>query len=465
MGPLTPATERITKIAVESSERLTRLINDILDIERIESGGLPMEFGDHSAQELIEASVAQAQGAATAANVRVVIGETAGRVRADADRVVQTITNLLGNAIKFSPPNGTVLVSATVQQREVLFRVSDEGRGIPPGKLKTIFRRFEQVDSSDAREKGGTGLGLAISGGIVERHGGRIWAESQPGQGATLYFTLPRSDKDESEEETLAAATILVCDHDASVVQTVTEMLIRRGYRAVGASTAEEAVSRAIADRPAAVLLDLVRPQSLGADVINELKAHIRTCRIPIVSISSVRPADEVYIPPQTDGSPEKMVDEGRLSEIVAAVIKENSSDASVLVIEDDDDLARVLITLLSRHGIAVTHVRTAREAVDWCHQGRPDIIILDLQLPDAHGAEVVSALRREGRLADTSLVVYSASDISLEARKNLRLGHTVFLTKGRVTPEKLEDEVLNLLDAVTGRREGNVGVEPASVG
>jgi signal transduction histidine kinase len=105
--------------------------------------------------------------------------------------VVQAITNLLGNAIKFSPPDATVWVAAESRRREVLVRVKDQGRGIPPDKLETIFGRFEQVDSSDARDQGGSGLGLAICRSIIEQHGGRIWVESTLGEGSTFSFTLP----------------------------------------------------------------------------------------------------------------------------------------------------------------------------------------------------------------------------------------------------------------------------------
>lgn len=112
-------------------------------------------------------------------------------VHADPDRVVQTLTNLLGNAIKFSPRNSMLRVSAEVSHNEVLVAVQDHGRGIPADKLETIFERFEQVDASDSRKKGGSGLGLAISRSIVKQHGGRIWVESTPGVGSTFYFTLP----------------------------------------------------------------------------------------------------------------------------------------------------------------------------------------------------------------------------------------------------------------------------------
>jgi signal transduction histidine kinase len=118
------------------------------------------------------------------------VGASSGRVLADTDRIVQTLANLLGNAIKFSQPGGVVRVEAVPESDLVTFTVRDQGRGIPSEKLERIFERFEQVDSSDARHMGGTGLGLAISRGIVERHGGRIWAESTLGEGTAVHFTL-----------------------------------------------------------------------------------------------------------------------------------------------------------------------------------------------------------------------------------------------------------------------------------
>jgi signal transduction histidine kinase len=123
------------------------------------------------------------------------IGATSGRVLADTDRIVQTLANLLGNAIKFSRPGGVVRVEAVPGEDLVTFTVRDQGRGIPAEKLERIFERFEQVDSSDARHMGGTGLGLAISRGIVERHGGRIWAESTLGEGTAVHFTLLRCEE------------------------------------------------------------------------------------------------------------------------------------------------------------------------------------------------------------------------------------------------------------------------------
>jgi len=196
LGELAPPATRMIEIAMESSERLTRLINEILDMERIESGAVPMEVDSHAVADLLSVAHDQVQPLADGADITVRVDQGRGAVLADADRVVQTLINLVGNAVKFSPPGSDVVMSAEPEQPDqaggmVLFTVSDQGRGIPENRLELIFERFEQVDSTDAREKGGTGLGLAISRSIVERLGGRIWAENNADGGATFSFTLP----------------------------------------------------------------------------------------------------------------------------------------------------------------------------------------------------------------------------------------------------------------------------------
>ena len=191
LGELPAKAATMVGIAAESSERLTRLINDVLDMERIGSRGQTLRLSTFDARTVVCAAVEQIQGAATPLGVDVAVGGCGGRVHGDEDQVVQTLTNLLGNALKFSERGGRVVASAAAEDGHVVFRVRDEGRGIPSDKLALVFEPFAQVDSSDTREKGGTGLGLTISRAIVERHGGRIWAESRVGRGTTMLFTIP----------------------------------------------------------------------------------------------------------------------------------------------------------------------------------------------------------------------------------------------------------------------------------
>ena len=240
LGELSPQARRMIGIALDSTERLGRLVNDILDIERMESGSMPMDFRDHDVSEFVQTAAAQLRPIAAESGVRIDTGPAVGLVNADGDRIVQTLVNLIGNAIKFSPSGGVVTVGAEPgpgagsdpdgEPQVVVFTVRDQGRGIPVDKLEQIFERFEQVDSSDGREMGGSGLGLSISRSIVERHDGRIWAESPPGGGAVFRFTLPRvfPTPEESEPSEPAADELADTPPAASRPETGSEQPIGR---------------------------------------------------------------------------------------------------------------------------------------------------------------------------------------------------------------------------------------------
>ncbi|WP_103126349.1 PAS domain-containing sensor histidine kinase [Nostoc cycadae] len=183
--------KRMIQQALTNSDRLVRLVNDILDLERLSSGQVQLVKEVCNATDLMQRAVEEVQPIILTAALTISMIPTTVCVWADPDLIIQTLTNLLSNAIKFSPRNSAITLSAQPQADWVLFQVKDQGRGIPADKLDTIFERFEQVDVSDARAKGGTGLGLAICQSIVQQHGGSIWANSTLGEGSTFYFTLP----------------------------------------------------------------------------------------------------------------------------------------------------------------------------------------------------------------------------------------------------------------------------------
>ncbi|WP_052055875.1 ATP-binding protein [Myxosarcina sp. GI1] len=180
-------------IAVTNTDRLVRLVNDILDLERIESGKIQMVQQPCDAADLVQEAIEVMQPMAKAVDITLIAKPISITINADGDHIHQTLTNLLSNAIKFSPQNSSVWVTVDILEDEVLFKVIDTGRGIPADILGSIFERFKQVDASDSRDKGGTGLGLPICYKIIEEHGGRIWADSEFGKGSTFYFTLPKS--------------------------------------------------------------------------------------------------------------------------------------------------------------------------------------------------------------------------------------------------------------------------------
>lgn len=193
LGDFPPAVQQMFDVAVRNTDRLLHLLNDVIDVERLTTGRVEFDIRSVRLADIITAAIEAMQGLAAQANVSLKTETIDVNINADSQRMVQVFTNLLSNAIKFSSAGGTVHVDAFVDDRHVVIRVRDEGRGIPPDKIEAIFERFRQVESNDSRKKGGAGLGLAIVRGIVEQHGGTICAESVPSQGSTFYVRVPLS--------------------------------------------------------------------------------------------------------------------------------------------------------------------------------------------------------------------------------------------------------------------------------
>jgi PAS domain S-box-containing protein len=193
LGKLSESGAKMAEMALRNGDRLVRLVNDILDLERIESGQDEIDRQPCNSAELIQLAIDTVTPMAAEQQIILKTKSQSIELLADRDRIVQTLNNLISNGIKFSPANSTILISSQLVQQNVLFAVQDKGRGIPKDKLETIFERFQQVDASDSRQKGGTGLGLAICRHIVEQHQGQIWVDSIYGEGSTFFFTLPQT--------------------------------------------------------------------------------------------------------------------------------------------------------------------------------------------------------------------------------------------------------------------------------
>ena len=352
----------------------------------------------------------------------------------------------------------------------MVFRVRDEGRGIPPEKLERIFERFQQVDSSDAREKGGTGLGLAICRSIVEQHDGRIWAESSFGHGSTFCFTLPATPVD-SAVPTCAAVPvveaeftppapalpvapsatallprILICDDDPGVRDVVGGMLVAAGYEVIATASGQEAFDRAVSERPSAILLDLSMPTCSGWDTALALSQSPLTCDIPVVVVGAAADEDVSQTSAQAARRVAKPLDERTLLEALEQALAERPAPRLVLVVEDDRDLASVLVAFFERHGMRALHAATGTDAVELSRGLHPDLLILDVGLPDGDGFWVADWLRQDQRLRDVPTVVYTARDLDAADRRRLDTGHTSFMTKGDVPLEEFERDVLRLV-------------------
>jgi signal transduction histidine kinase/DNA-binding response OmpR family regulator len=468
MGTVDAKAQNLLRIAVTNTDRLIRLINDILDIERMESGRATLHVRRCNLRELVQQGVDTMTAMADAAGVTLELLVTAPNdavsLDGDPDRILQVVTNLLSNAIKFSPPKTLVRVYIEADPDWLTLRVSDEGRGIPVDKLESIFDRFQQVEASDARQKGGTGLGLAICKTIVQQHNGTIWAESNQqqkrGPGASLIVAFPRIARPHTAPAPIAQkpavrpapnrGTIIVCDDEASIRTIVVGHLERHGYRILEADNGEKAIALASSNSIQAILLDLYMPGLSGWETLQRLKDSPDTGRIPVIVLSVLSPsagrikdAGPQLIP---QGWVQKPFDEDRLLAELSRVLHAGQTSSHVLLVEDDADLAAVIIAGFEEAKVRVDHANTRQSAMDHCRTNRPALIILDLTLPDGDGFSLVEWLRQQPDLLSLPLVVYSGRDLADAEMTKLRLGPTDFLTKAKVQPSEVEELVLSIV-------------------
>ncbi len=473
LGNVDPKAQNLLRIASSNTERLIRLINDILDLERMESGRAPLKLRRCSMYDLAHEAVDTMSTVADGAGIKVELISDAPRdsiyFDADSDRILQVLTNLLSNAIKFSPAGSTISVQIDSNPNSLLVKVVDQGRGIPVDKMEAVFDRFQQVESSDSSKKGGTGLGLAICRSIIQQHGGAIWAQpNKAGPGTTLWVQLSRSARASdaaSPGMTEVAAErgdglILVCDDDPGIRVVVAEQLRQHGYDILEASSGEEVL--AIAQRhtapangnrkPAstqaisAILLDLYMPGLSGWETLEKLRNTPATAAIPVVVLSVIPPTDRPAQAARSQGWVQKPFSENLLLAEIGRVLRTRDGSGHILLVEHDQDFAQMILAGFQKTGVRIDHATTLQQAVDRCLLGAPDLLILDLTLPDGDGFSLVDWLRRQPGLAALPLVVYSGREISEVEMLKLRLGPTEFLNKANVQPQEVEQLVLAMV-------------------
>ncbi|HEV8662161.1 MAG TPA: ATP-binding protein [Candidatus Methylomirabilis sp.] len=282
-GPLTAKQREYLRHILDGADQLLHLINDILDLSKVEAGRMALHLSEFVLSEALEAAVAAvgAQAAQKGLHVDVHTDPILPTIVADGLRFRQILANLLSNAVKFTPPGGRVSVAASLRPPDtVLVTVQDTGMGIAPEDAIRIFRPFEQVDATLAREQGGTGLGLPISKRLVELHGGRIWVESAgPGQGSTFSFTLPLG-------RPAIKPKVLVVDDDETVASAVAEIIRSLGYRVEVATDGWHALTRIEEEVPDLIVLDLKMPLLSGKEVLERVRAHERTRHVRVILLT-----------------------------------------------------------------------------------------------------------------------------------------------------------------------------------
>jgi DNA-binding response OmpR family regulator len=426
----------------------------------MESGRAPLQIRRCSLRDLAGQAIESMTGMADSCSVHLELppltpAQTAASdslyFDGDSDRILQVLTNLLSNAVKFSPANSTVRIFTEATADSILFKVVDAGRGIPADQLDTIFDRFRQVEPSDARQKGGTGLGLAICRSIVQQHCGSIWAQQNTGPGTTFYVMLPRTIRSSDVIQELpqpprGEGAILVCDDDEGIRTIVNHHLTRQGYTVIEAASGQDALTLAAENRVEAILLDLYMPGLSGWETLQRLRANPATAHVPVVVLSVLSSSLRPQLTGDAQGWVQKPFNERLLFAELGRVLHAGDGPAHVLLVEDDDDLAAVVKASFRDAAVYLDHASSRQQAIRHCITRRPDLLILDLTLPDGDGFSLVEWLRNQPTLDNLPLVVYSGREISETDMAKLRLGPTEFLTKAKVQPQEVEELVLSMV-------------------
>jgi DNA-binding response OmpR family regulator len=458
LGDVNEKATHLLRIALTNSDRLVRLINDILDLERIQSGREPLAFRAVQLADIVKQAIEDMQPVADAAGVKLLHDTTRAEITGDPDRLLQVITNLLSNAVKFSPPNSPVSVMLRPGVTGVILSVIDHGRGIPADKLEAIFGRFQQVDASDSRQKGGTGLGLAICRTIVLQHSGRIWAERNPVRGSTFriflpYLPVPVPVQGGTPEAETGQGTVILADANPESRPKIAAQLARHGYSVVQTSTVEQTLAAA-RQGAHAILVDTSLDGMNGWAILPLLRRLDTAARTPVVLLSVEDGNGAEALPAGAQGRVPKPLEEDALLTELARVLCGPGGTARILIVEDDRDLAQMISKVFARGGITVEIAHSLKETIDACSNFAPHLLVLDIGLPDGDGFNVVDWLREHESLAHLPLVVYSGRDLSPAERRHLTLGPTYFMAKTRVQPQQLEALVLTMLRSLRQTRE-----------
>jgi CheY-like chemotaxis protein len=457
LGALPEKAARLLEIASTNTDRLVRLINDILDIERMESGKVTLARVATNAADLVRQAMDVVRGLADHAGIRMQVEVAQLPLIADPDRIVQTLTNLIGNAVKFSPPGSTIRVAAEEADGMVVFRVADQGRGIPPEKLEAVFERFKQVDASDSRDKGGSGLGLAICRSIVRHHGGEISVTSEVGKGSEFAFTIPTAPAPaaflSADAVTPLERSVFICDDEEEARGVMNVLLTAHGYQVREFSSAPELLDALLVEHPDLILLDLFMPDMNGWEALARIKTNPDIAQIPVVVVSIISPeeCDSPYV--DLCGWLHKPLEEGQLLQAVTEALRSDARPRRLLIVEDDADLARVIASSFERYGLEVLIASTGQQAINYAATLVPDLVVLDLLLPEVDGFGVVDWIKDHDLWRGVPLVVYSALETTPSQQERLRLGPTEFITKSRIGPEEFERRVLHLLDRLTASK------------
>ncbi len=438
---------------VETNARhLLGLINDVLDLSKVESGKMETFAEDFDVADMVREVAATAEGLVRKKDNRLelVLGGDVGRMHSDITRVRQVLLNLLSNAAKFTE-GGLITLSAVREPGGpggadwMLYSVTDTGLGMSEEQMSRLFQRFEQADASTTRRFGGTGLGLSLTRAFGELLGGEVGVRSAPGAGSTFLVRIPATLPPAAEPEPAPVPdegreVVLVIDDDATQRELMGRFLERTGYAARTAADGATGLAMARALRPHVILLDVTMPGMDGWSVLGALKADPAVAGIPVIMVtfleqralaSSLGAADYIMKP----------VDWNRLGLVMDRF---RNAEGDVLVVDDDADTRGRLRHALEKQGWSVAEAQDGRDALEHVARALPRVILLDLSMPVMDGFEFIERLRERPGCGTVPVVVLTSLSLTPEDRRRLR-GANQVLSKGSVSLDELTRKLLAL--------------------
>jgi signal transduction histidine kinase/CheY-like chemotaxis protein len=408
-----------------AGKHLLSLINDVLDLSKIEAGKMDLFVETFDVLAMLDDVVNTIQPLAEKNSNRIDRRQdpNLGSMRADLTKVRQSLFNLLSNASKFTE-NGVITLSVSRDEEWIRFEVSDTGIGIPREKLGKLFEPFSQVDKTTSRKYGGTGLGLSITDRFCRMMGGSIRAESEAGKGSSFVITLPAHSEElaavagDSVPSSHIRNTVLVVDDDASARDLLSRVLQKEGFHTIAASNGQQALKLAREAQPVAITLDVMMPGMDGWTVLSTLKGDPKTAEIPVIIVSIVDDKNLGYSLGASDYLM-KPIDRERFSAVLDKYrcVKGN---CPVLVVEDDEAVRHTLGSVLEKHGWIVSEAANGAAALAMLDEQTPELILLDLIMPEMDGFEFIAQLRQREACRSIPVIVITAKDLSLEERRRL---------------------------------------------
>jgi PAS domain S-box-containing protein len=437
-GPLNEKQRRYVTNVLTSGRQLLQLINDILDLSKVEAGRMDLTPAEFDVADVLAETRALMGALADQKRLQVEIDVEEGLppVLLDQAKLKQIMYNLLSNAIKFTPEGGRIRITArrppdTAAGIEIA--VADTGIGIKPEDQQRIFRDFEQLESAYVREQQGTGLGLALTKKLVELHGGRIWVESEFGRGTTFRFVLPLRVRTQVTPRSIAApreapvqreagSLVLVVEDDRHAGDLLGHYLSEAGYRVAHASSGAQTLALARSLKPDAITLDILLPGEDGLAILTQLKASPETKDIPVVVVSITEHRElglslgavEWFVKP---------VQRGRFVKAVrrAVGVLPAGSTPTVLVVDDDPVAVELVTDLLTSQGFRVMAAYDGHQGIAAALAQRPDVIVLDLIMPGLNGFEVVRRLRDHPIGRNIPILVFTGKELTVADRALLQ--------------------------------------------